>query len=142
MSRAATMLIGLATKENNMSAQPANMLIALAFRDVLREQLTPDEFISVLMGEKHPDDLLDANVAMSEAFKRVIGRHAYTLMDFEESDGSITPDNDRQLQSETDIFNGSYDFAMAELFSGKYAKTVNNLNKFYGRKVPDFASSK
>lgn len=100
---------------------PARILIALSFRDVLREQLNAEEFISVVMGEKHPDDLLDANMTMSRAFERVLGRSAYTLKDFEEEDGTLAPDKDAQLQSETDLFNASYDYAMEELFSEKYS---------------------
>lgn len=51
--------------------------IADEYRDVLRGRLTELQFDSVMHKGIHPEDYLDANMTLEDAFIRVMGRESH-----------------------------------------------------------------
>lgn len=89
--------------------------IAAHFSRVLREWLTSLEMSKVITrnrrerikGVCHTHDFCDANMAMDEAFKRVLGRGMYLI------DEGAT---DEQKEADTDLWNAAWNIAKQAQF--------------------------
>ena len=98
--------------------------LAGRFVEVLRERLSLVDFELVVVGAVHPDDKLDGNMAMDEAFRRLHRRGSWMGSDLEE--GRCT---EAQAQADTDLWNAAYSLAIRQMVASPQAPAPSRVQQ-------------
>lgn len=83
--------------------------LAKEFCRILRRDLDKKQMKAIITGDKHPDDYLDANMTMDEAFLNITGRRFIFFND-------EFPETERQNAEDTNLMNNAWGKAIANTY--------------------------